>query len=216
MRNAILLRSIATEHHTGNIRRRRPVQILLGVTPDIRNQGINVEVSDFDIVPTLGDLCLKGSAVFEDFVDCGYRFIDFPGDGGDVLAGFVGVEFRSRQTAICRDCVLRQELQRSQIHEHKVPSTILVQLIHSIINTINIILQRLASDLGIGEEGIVAEIVGSNPDCVDGVASGAGEEFLVCGAVSVFGVCNEGREFVGLDRGEGGVDCGEVARGYGV
>lgn len=65
------------------------------------------------------------------------------------------------------------------------------------------------------DEGLDAEVVGPDPDGVDGGVGRVGHEFRAVG-VGVGAVGQVGGDFVLRDGGEGGVDGGVEARGDGV
>jgi hypothetical protein len=111
--------------------------------------------------------------------------------------------------------VLRDQLQRREVQQDEVAGAALVQAVYYVVHAVDIIAERLACDLAVGEEGVVSDVVCADPDGVDGGGGGAGEEGGAVGG-DVFGVGEVGGELVVEDVRERCVDAGEPARGYGI
>ena len=93
--------------------------------------------------------------------------------------------------------VLREQIQRREIHQDEVPASIGVEGVECRKHAVRVVDQRSAGNLGIGQESAVAKVVCADPDRVDGILSTTSEKFgPVCGRV--LGVGEEGGQFVFL------------------
>lgn len=74
-------------------------------------------------------------------------------------------------------------------------SAVVVEARDLFVHAVHVVCDRLALDLAVGQKGIVAEIVGADPDSIDRAIRFSREKL---GAIrpAVLGVCDEGRELV--------------------
>jgi hypothetical protein len=108
-------------------------------------------------------------------------------------------------TARIRRRILRRQIERDNVHKHKVPPAERIQLVDGLVHAIDVVDERFALDLRVGEKGGVADVIRADPDGVDGCVDGQREEGLTVGLL-VGGVSFEGRNLVFLDGGEWNVE----------
>lgn len=174
-------------------------------------QRINIKHRHTGIFPPPVDLRLHRNPILKHLINKRHLLHHPITNPRSIQALLVREKLRRLRAALLRGCVLRQQLQRRKIQQHKTATTILVKPVNHAEHTIHIIRQFLARELRIGKEGCVTQVVSADPDGVDGFRGRVGEEFgSVLGAE--FAVCDEGGEFVAYNVWEGCVDCGEVSR----
>ena len=206
----------------------RCIQISSWVVDDVGHKGVDVENSDRGSRIPFCNEKLEGSAVREDVVNGLGVLFHFAANFGDVCWLLLSSVFTCKiekawkylvwpvmtrlQSSLTRHSIQRRQLQGSCIHQHKVPSTSLVNLVKSIKYAINIIRNSRPIQAAIRQEGIGSEIVGTNPHRIDGVIGFTirVERIGKCGGIDVLGVCDESVDFIN-DVREGAVDGGKIA-----
>jgi hypothetical protein len=107
---------------------------------------------------------------------------------------------------------LRSEVQRRNILENEVPSTVVVYALDRFEHTVGVVDDRGACDLRVGDESIVAKVVGSYPDSVDSLVWRVVHEFRTV-LVDILGVGDVGRDLVLFDGRKEVVDSSKGAWG---
>jgi hypothetical protein len=153
---------------TRDIQRRSTIEVLCGVIIHVRYQAVDVEIRDVRAVPAPCDGCFERCAVLVHLIDRGHVFVHFPARGRQVAA-VSRVVLCPRATALFGYGVLGQELQRGEIQQDEVAATVFVECVDGAVDAVEVIGECFAAYLGVGQEGVVAEVVGADPDCVDGI-----------------------------------------------
>jgi hypothetical protein len=107
---------------------------------------------------------------------------------------------------------LWSEVQRRNVLENEVPSTVVVNALDRFEHAVGVIDNCGACDLRIGDESVVAQVVSAYEDAVDSLVWRVVHEFCAV-LVDILGVGDVGRDFVLLDGGEEVVDSGKGAWG---
>lgn len=182
---------------------------------DVRHQRVDVKVCNLGAGPGIVHAGFERCAVLVNAVDGCDRLKHAVADLGNVTAGygfFVGKKLRRIEAAGRRNTVLRAEVQRREVHEYEVAGAVAVKSVYGCVHTVYVVDERLIGDLFVGQKSIVSDVVGADPDGVDGAGGGPSEEG---GAVlgDVFRVGDKSGEFVVCNVREWGVDGAEPARG---
>lgn len=174
-------------------------------------QSIDVHDSDLRARISVGDFCQVRRLVFEDVVDQRNVLQHLVADLGDV-AWLVRPVLCACQSTLARQPVLRRQLQRRYVLQDEVTATIVVDPLDGIEHTVSVVDDGRARNLCIRDEGVVAKIIGSNEDAVDGLVYWVVQELRAIW-IDIFRVCDVRRNFVLLHGWEGCIDGGEGARG---
>lgn len=198
-----------------NIQRRRPIQVLPRVSIHIPNQPPDIKIRNIRPRPRIIHTGLKRRPILVNRIDGIHRLEHAVGDLRDVAAGeifLIGEVLGLVEAAVRGVRVLRDEEQRREVEEDEVAGAAGVQRVDDVVHAVDVVGEDFARDLAVGEEGVVADVVGADPDGVDG---GVGRPREEGGAVDgeEFGVGEVGGEFVAEDVWEGGVDGVQGARG---
>jgi hypothetical protein len=194
----------------GDVERRSTVEVLGRVGVDISHQAIDVVVREMRAGIFLGDDGGEGRAVFVYFVQRCHGVLHavvhighVATVGGPVLSGI--------ETALRGELVLWQQVEGCQVQEDEVAAAVLVQAIDGVVDAVHVVRNGLVGALGVGDERVVAQIIGADPDSISGRILLAGEKRLACRGYNVLRVCDEGGQFVTFNIRER--DCGrELAR----
>lgn len=201
---------VAHSRHTQWLR--GAIEILRRVVINIADQTVHVKQRDVGTLEILLDQHLDWRAVLVDVIH-GRHFLGHAvADVGEIVRLVLPVLVWT-DTAGVREPVKGRELQRRGVHEDEVAGARVVEAGHLLVDAVGVGGQVGAADLAVGEERVVVEVVGADPDTVDGLGRRDVQEGLVGRWVGVGFVCEKGREFVGLNVREVGVDGGEEARG---
>jgi hypothetical protein len=107
---------------------------------------------------------------------------------------------------------LWSEVQRRNVLENKVPSTVVVYALDRFEHTVGVVDNCGACDLRVGDESIVAKVVCADEYTVDSLVWRVVHEFRTV-LIDKLGVGDVGRDFVLFDGGEEVVDGGKGAWG---
>lgn len=173
-------------------------------------QAINVHDSNLRTREALGDLCQIRRLVLEDRIDQRHVLEHLLADLGDV-ARLVFPVLRSRQSAFAGQAVLRRQIQRCDVLQDEVTAAVVVDALNGVEDAVGVVDDSGACDLRVGDEGVIAEIVGADEDAVDGLVWWVDHEFRAV-LVDVVRVCDVGRDLILLNSREGSVNGGECAR----
>lgn len=72
--------------------------------------------------------------------------------------------FRPSRAALFRHGIQRRQLQRSQIHEHKMSPSFSIDCIQGMVHAVDVRGHRRVSGLRVCQEAFVAEVIGANPN----------------------------------------------------
>lgn len=162
------------------------------------HEGVGIKDSNIRAgVPSL-KLDLVRRLVLKDTIHGFHILVDAIADFGDVTA-FVGIELSRGQASCVGKGILRKQLKRGDIHEHEIPGSVLIQGVERTVNALDIVNDCLAFHLAVGEESIVAQVIGSDPDCIHCLGGRDIEEFLSSSRVDKLAISDEGRDLVFLD-----------------
>lgn len=174
-------------------------------------QSIDVHDSDVCTWVSVDDFCQVRRLVLEDSVDQRNVFEHLVADLGDV-ARLVRPVLRTRQSTLTRKPVLWGQVQRCHVLQDEVTTTIVVDALNGIEHTVGVVDDGGAGDLCIRNESVVAKIIGSDEDAVNGLVLWDVQELCAI-LVDIFRVCNVGRDLILLHGWERCIDRGEGARG---
>ena len=149
----------------------RPVEIFRRIYVDIRDEGVGVKHGKVSHWVAIGHFDFIGCLVFEDIVDArgelAHRVCDFR-----VVGRFVG------PVLVCADAVVgvvrvkRGQVQGNGVHEHEVAGALKVEFVKDGVDAVGVVGEDFSGEFAVGEEGGDAEVVGADPEGVDGVLSG--------------------------------------------
>lgn len=149
--------------------------------------------------------------VLEDSVDQRNVLQHLVADLGDV-AWLVEPILCALQAALARQSVLWEQVQRRHILQDEVTAAIVVDTLDSSKNAVGVVHNSSASDLRIGDESIIAEIIGSDEDAVNSLIWRVVHELRAV-LINILRVCDIGRNLILLDSREGSVDGSKGAWG---
>lgn len=158
----------------------------------------------------LGDLNLVRRLVLEHSVDERHILVHLVADLREI-ARLVRPVLRSVQSTLTRETILWVQVQRRNILDDEVAAAVRVHSVELVVDALSVVDDVGAGDLAVGDEGVVAQVIGTNEDAVDGLVWRVDHEFSVVRVV-VVRVLNVGRDFVLSYGGEWRIDGGEEAR----
>lgn len=124
----------------------------------------------------------------------------------------VGPVLIGAHATLTRQSVFGGEVQGRSIHNDEVPPAVVVDTLELVVDAVEVGGDVGAGDLLVLDQGVVAEVVGPDPDGVDGLVDGVLHEFRAVGE-DVFRIREVGGDFVALDVREGSIDGAEPSRG---
>ena len=130
-----------------------------------------------------------------------------------VVIRLVGPVMVRADAVILRRRIQRRQVQRDVVQQHEVARAARIHAPELREHAVRVVHQRGPGHLAVGEEGADAEVVGADPERVDGLIGRGVQEGGAVG-FRYGGVGDPGRNLVLLGGGEVGVDEGEIARGY--
>lgn len=163
----------------------------------------------------LRDLSLERGAVFVDTINSNdllqHPARDFRQVTTDAFT-LVGPVLVRTYAALTREAVFRGEVQRRSVHNDEVPPAVVVDALELVVDAVEVGGDVSAGDLLVLDQGVVAEVVGPDPDGVDGLVDGVLHELRAVGE-DVGRIREVGGDFVALDVWEGSIDGAEPSRG---
>lgn len=200
--------------HSSDIERRSAIQIACRMIIDIRHQTMHIIHRKMATgIPPI-DLDRKRRTVLIHGIDQRQLLQHDIRDLCNIAARslvLVRPILRRGQPAFAREPVLRVQVQGRDVHDDEVPAPVGVDARQLVVHAVEVALDGRAGDLGVGDEGAVAEVVRADPDRVDGCVGIVVHEL---GAVLVVvAVIEVGRQLVAGDVGERGVYGSEGAGG---
>lgn len=132
------------------------------------HQIMNIVDSKIGVRVAATDADLDRDLVLEDLVR-GRHFLLHALRHGRHVIGLVGPELACRHTLVTGVGVLGHEVQRRVVEEHEVPPPERVESVEGGKHAVGVVGQRGPRRLAVGDEGVVAQVVGADPDGVDGV-----------------------------------------------
>lgn len=150
----------------------RAVEVLLRVVVDIREQRVGVEEGDAGARVAAGDEHFKGGLELENGVDGGRGLVHGLGDlrmvGPLVRPVLVVADAVQRVVG-----VQRRQLQGRRVHQHESPRARLsVQRVQRRVDAARVVGQHFPGDLRVRQERPDAQVVGADPERVDGRVGG--------------------------------------------
>jgi hypothetical protein len=176
----------------------------------ITYQAIHVHKSKVGPGELFGKKDFVRCAVLVDIIDCSHGLEHTAPDLCDV-GRLLRPILSSIETTLAGQSVLRGQLQWCNILQNKVSSPRIVETRELLIDTVNVVRNDFACDLTVVDEGVVAEIVGADPDRVHSRVYWDIQSLCAIG-IHIFAVCEVCRYLIAIDIWEVSVDAGEGAR----
>ena len=187
------------------------VEVAAGVVVDVSEETVHVHHGEAGAGETVHDLDHVRRAVLVDGVD-GHDLLQHAvGDGGQVVLRLGWPVLVVADAALAGQTVEGGQLQGSNVLEDEETRAEVVERLHLIEDAVHVGDKGCARDLAVGDESVDAEIVGADPDTVDGaVCWGVDKLGTVGGGVGAVG--NVGGNLILLNCWKVGVDGGEDTR----
>ena len=115
-------------------------------------------------------------------------------------------------TSFSGKTVQRRKIQRCDILDNEIPSSIRIHALELIIHAIGVTHEISTGHLAVGEKSTHTEIIGADSDAVDGGVRGIDHEFLSCFRLVVLRVLDVRGDFVLFHSGEIAVDGAQIPR----
>lgn len=183
---------------SSDVERRSAVKVPGRVGVNISHQAVNVVVREMRAGVLLGDDGGERSAVLVHLVESCHRVLHAVVHVRHVAT--VGrPELSCVEPALRGQLVLRQQIEGRQIQKDEVAATVLVQAVYGVVDAVHIVCNSFVGALRVGDESVVAQVIGADPYSIRGRILLAGEEWLACRGHDVLRVCDEGGQFVAFN-----------------
>ena len=88
------------------------------------------------------------------------------------------------------------QLQRREVHQYEIAASIGVHRVQRLVDTLDVVGDCLAGNLRVGDERVIAEVIGADPDSVNCFFGRNVEELFAGRWDLVFAVCEKSRNFI--------------------
>lgn len=150
---------------------RRSIEQLVRIGNEVVKEAMDVENGKARAGPSVLDQEVRGSAVAEHGIDAGGVLVDLVLVLQDVVGGLVLPELTVESTAKLGEVVQRKLLERNDVEKDKVASASLVHAVEDAKDAVNEARERSTRLVIVTQEGTEAEVVGADPESIDGVIS---------------------------------------------
>lgn len=139
------------------------------------------------------------------------NLLPHPVTGQGQIIGLVGPVVVGPHAAVLGRRTQGCQLQGRQVHEHEVSAATCIDAVEHRVHAVDVIRDGFILDLGVGDKGVVAQIIGADPDRVHRFPGWDVEEPL--SRDFMLAVSQEGGHFVFQNRRERSVNGRECAWG---
>ena len=188
------------------------IEVAAWVVVNVGEEAVHVHDGKVGAWEAVHNLDHVWGAVLVDGVDGDYLLEHAVGDGGKVLLRLGWPVLVVADTTLAWKTVERSKLERSYVLENEEAGAEVVKRLNLVEDTVHVGDEVSAWDLAVGEDSINSEVIGADPDAVDGALCWSVDKFgSVSGGICAVG--NVSRNLVLLNGWKVGINGGEDTRG---